>query len=282
MKKLMFFLAFILICSMGYSFWHFENKCIQVTVNEIFNSKIPKEFNGFTIVQVSDLHNTNFGHNQSELIDKVKSQNPDVIVVTGDLIYKRSQDVKNSLSFINQAVDIAPVYFVTGNHEAQIDEYDLDELYKNLINAGVFILDNQSVKLSCNNSHINLFGINDADMYYDGYHYDDEIINNLLSDIKVDNTEFNILLAHKPEFIDIYAKYKYDLVFSGHAHGGQIRLPFLGGIWAPDQGFFPKYTQGQYVFEDTTMIVSRGLGKSIIPTRIFNRPEIVVCKLNNK
>lgn len=281
MKRIVFFLIFILVYFIVFIFWYFENRCIKVSEIEISNNKISSEFDGYTIVQVSDLHNTSFGCNQSDLINKIKNQNPDIIVITGDLIHKRSDGVKYCLNFINQAVYIAPVYFVTGNHEERIDQYDPSGLYKMLINAGVIILNNKGVILNSRSSHINLFGINDPGIYYDDYRGDREIVNNILSNIKVNRSEFNILLSHRPEFIDIYSRYGYDLVFSGHAHGGQIRIPFLGGIWAPGQGFFPKYTQGKYAFENTTMVVSRGLGKSIVPTRIFNRPEIIVCKLKS-
>lgn len=292
LKRSSIFLLFI-----TWFFWsivYIGNHHIHKTVFEIRNSKIPEEFNGYTIVQVSDLHNTKFGKNQARLIKRIKQSNPNVIVITGDLIYKRSKNMEKEISdvtdFVNNIVKIAPVYFVTGNHEIQTGGKYLNKIRENLTKAGATLLNETFVKLNFKDKYINLAGINDLEIYYDYYvnehmkngkdleGIEEEIINNLLAKIKLNDSEFNVLLTHQPQFIEIYAKYKYDLVFAGHAHGGQIRMPFIGPLIAPGQGLFPKYTSGLHICENTKMIISRGLGKSKIP-RFLSEPELIICKL---
>lgn len=292
--KLIKYLLFILFIAFNISILtiiHISNNCIQNTTINIQNKKIPEEFNGYTIVQISDLHNTEFGKNQSKLIKKIKKENPNAIVITGDLIDKRSQNMENDINkiteFTKQINSIAPTYYVIGNHEAQIPKYQRNKLLEKLSYSGVIVLANKSIKLTYGKSQINLIGINDVDIYYKKTEdctneKDMEILENILSKIKIDEKEFNILISHRPQFLDLYSKYKYDLVFTGHAHGGQIRLPFIGGLIAPEQGVFPKYTDGVHTKENTSMIISRGIGKSKFPFRFLNRPELIVCKLHNK
>lgn len=248
---------------------HLGNNVIDTTVLEISSKKLPHSFDGYTIVHISDLHNKNFGHNQNRLINKIKKQSPNIIVITGDLVYKRSDDISNSVEFINEVVKIAPVYFVTGNHENSFKNFDY--IKEVLNNSGVVILQNESIKLYFQDDFITLHGINDCKKR--------KVVSNTLSKMNICKNNYNILLSHRPELIDIYSSYEYDLVFSGHAHGGQIRIPFIGALFSPEQGLFPKYTSGKHQLKNTTEVISRGLGKSIIPIRIFNNPEIVVCKL---
>lgn len=291
----------IMLLFVVWLFWaviYIGNHHICSTVFEIKSSKIPEEFNGYTIVQISDLHNTKFGKNQARLIKRIEQNKPNIIVITGDLVYKRSENIEKEISdvteFINNIVKIAPVYFVTGNHDIQVGKKYASKIKENLANAGVTLLEENSVKLNFKGKHINLAGINDLEMYLKDYNdeyiksekgmkeIDEEIVNDCLAKIKLDDSEFNVLLSHKPQFVEIYAKYKYDLVFAGHAHGGQIRLPFIGPLVAPGQGLFPKYASGLHTCENTKIIISRGLGKSKIPFRFLNDPELVVCKLYNE
>ncbi|WP_312645313.1 metallophosphoesterase [Hydrogenoanaerobacterium sp.] len=214
----------------------------------------------------------------SKDLDKVKNASPDIIVVTGDLIDRRKYDLATATTFIFGAVKIAPVYYVSGNHEAWSDKYR--EIQKSLMDAGVQVLDNSAVKLSSGGGSIELLGVKDPDFltfdYMDGTNTE-ELSEQLR---KWDaNDGFKILLSHRPELFDLYCESNIDLIFTGHAHGGQFRIPFLGGLVAPDQGLFPKYTSGYYTKNASTMFVSRGLGNSVIPIRIFNRPEIVVVTL---
>jgi len=247
---------------------------IVVTKIQYTNSKIPSEFNGYKILQISDLHNKEFGKNQSKLVEKVKECNPDIIVITGDLIDRKITDLDNAMEFIEAIVDDIPIYYVCGNHEAYTLEYG--KIKEKLIMANVIVLDNESVKLSKDGKTINLIGLIDPNFYTK----DDKIkkINNELERLSNDEY-FQILLAHRPEFMNIYKRYDIDIALTGHTHGGQIRLPFIGGIVAPNQGFFPTYIDGEYVEGNTTMIVSRGLGNTGVPIRIFNRPEIILLEL---
>ena len=172
-----------------------------------------------------------------------------------------------------------------GELEAFVGDISIKEnykiLYEKLSLFGVNIINNECIKLFLGKDSICICGIDDPCFVNERGLSKKEVIENNLSKIKIDIAEFNILLSHRPEMIKVYASYGYDLVFTGHAHGGQFRIPFIGGIFAPNQVFFPKYTSGKHVVSHTVEIISRGLGPSIIPIRIFNRPEIVVCKLKS-
>lgn len=262
-------------------FW--QNNSIVTTNINYKNMKVPIHFNGYKIVQISDLHNKEFGDNQSKLIAATKKAQPDCIVITGDLIDSSKTNIDIAMEYIQEAVKIAPVYFVSGNHEKWSGSYLV--LTNRLEQAGVINLDDNYTILEKGGESIRLLGMQDpafipADYMEDtrGNRFDEK----LTSISKSMSTEFKILLSHRPEKMDTYVNHQIELVFSGHAHGGQFRLPFVGGIIAPDQGFFPRYTSGLYVEDQTTMIVSRGLGNSIIPIRLFNRPELVVVTLNRQ
>lgn len=263
-----------------YLFW--QNNSIMVTQTTVNNAKIPASFNGYRIVHLSDLHNKRFGAAQSGLLSKIKEANPDIIVVTGDLIDRRRTNIGIAMEFINGAVAIAPVYYVPGNHEAWSGVYP--ELAALLENAGAIVLDNRKTTLAKEGEFITLYGAMDrkfrhAETAEESIAMFEETLRAL---VDPGDTNYRILLSHRPELLDIYADKGMDLVFSGHAHGGQIRLPVIGAILVPDQEFPPKYTDGVYEKEQTTMVVSRGLGSSIIPIRTFNRPEVVVVTLKTR
>jgi len=258
---------------------HYENTALQVSNYNIVNNKIPNEFNGYKIVQISDFHNTKSKTLTNDLVAEIKSQQPNIIVITGDLIDMNRTDIPIAISFIKEINTIAPIYYVSGNHEATITNY-LDFENKLMENA-VVILDNKVEKLTIGTSEINLIGVADPKMAYVDYSSDSAIVKAELNNIKYDNNEYSILLSHRPELFNIYVEKEIDLVLSGHAHGGQIRVPFIGGLIAPNQGLFPKYTSGLFERDKTTMIVSRGLGNSILPYRINNRPNLVCITLRN-
>lgn len=273
------YLVLVIIIIMVYCIW--QNNHIVISSYVYENNRIPNEFNGFKILHISDLHNKLFGKNQEYILNKISSILPDIIVVTGDLIDRRRYDLDTALLFIKGAVEIAPVYYVTGNHEAWSGKYE--NIYESLINRGVTILDDDKIELVEFNSKMELLGLSDPAFLTSGYMdgINTSILERNLSQL-ADDRVFQILLSHRPELIDIYVNNNIEMIFSGHAHGGQIRIPGLGGIVAPNQGFFPKYTSGFHTINKSTMYVSRGLGNSIVPIRIFNRPEIVVVTLLNK
>lgn len=251
------------------------NMNIETTTIKIENDKIPAEFDGVKIAHVSDLHNHQWG---DKLIEKIEIENPDIIAITGDLVDSRKTNFDIAFQFIQDASEIAPIYYVTGNHESRLADYAL--LKERLENASVNMMDDYSVFIEKENKKIQISGIQDPDfvepMARGGIQ--GEIVRTKLNET-VDKNYFNIVLSHRPEHFEQYVRVGADLVLTGHAHGGQVRIPFLGGLVAPNQGLLPNYTNGVYEEEDTAMIVSRGLGNSIIPVRINNRPELVVIQL---
>lgn len=183
-----------------------------------------------------------------------------------------------ALEFARQAIEIAPVYYVSGNHEARVSEYE--DLKIGLTEAGVVVLENQKIELSREGERITLIGLDDPSFREDYLFGDDEdVVSAFLDELYAESDGYTILLSHRPELFDTYVDAEVDLVFSGHAHGGQFRLPFVGGLVAPNQGFFPEYDAGLYTEGTTNMLASRGIGNGIIPIRINSRPEIVVAEL---
>lgn len=275
MKKFLIIAIILIIVGAVYLYW--GNNSLTVGRHTLSPANLPESFSGFRIVQVSDLHNKDF---KGRLIRKISSLNPDIIVITGDIIDSRHTDTDIALKFAENAVNIAPVYYVTGNHESRLKDI-YPEFRESLENLGVTVLDCRSVTLEKNGDEIVLAGMNDL-TFYGSSTLDEntivfkEMLNNLGRE-KGDRT--GILLSHRPEIFDTYVESGFDIVLTGHAHGGQIRLPFVGGILTPNQGFFPEYDAGLYQKENTSMIISRGLGNSLFPFRINNRPEIIVCEL---
>jgi len=275
-KRSILLIATLVGCSI---FLYLQNNLISITEVKITSSKIPSSFKGYKILQISDLHNKKFGDNQDVLIQKIKSIDPDIIAITGDLIDSKSCDAEVSMQLIREIVKKYPVYFVTGNHEQWSGKYN--NLEKELKKYDVNVLRNEHVGIRKGEQEINLLGIDDPE-FVTGNRDEGNIIIDEIKKAKIEMQpdKYNVLLSHRPEFIKEYTNERLDLVLSGHAHGGQVRLPFIGGLVAPNQGVLPKYTAGLYVEQNTSMVVSRGLGNSIIPQRILNRPEIVVVQLN--
>ncbi|HFJ9285946.1 TPA: metallophosphoesterase [Bacillus toyonensis] len=280
MKKKINRIVMIICILVGFTiFLYLQNNLISITEVKITSSKIPSSFKGYKILQISDLHNKQFGDNQDVLIQKIKSIDPDIIAITGDLIDSKSYDVEVSMQLIREMVKKYPVYFVTGNHEQGSGKYN--SLEKELKKYDVNILRNEHVGIRKGEQEINLLGIDDPE-FVTGNRDEGNIIIDEIKKAKIEMQpdRYNVLLSHRPEFIKEYTNERLALVLSGHAHGGRVRLPFIGGLVAPNQGVLPKYTAGLYVEQNTSMVVSRGLGNSIIPQRILNRPEIVVVQLN--
>ena len=262
MKKWLVFIVLIAV------FLYASNKWIQTTEIVITYKDIPSAFNGLKIVQISDLHDATFGDNQERLVKKVKDANPNLIFITGDLIDSNRYDLDNSLEVVEQIISIAPVYYVTGNHE--IATNDIEHIKSALTDLGVTVLTNEVRIIEKDGERIRIIGIEDP--------LNGTSVANALS--KIERTDdFTLVLSHRPESFQDYVENELDLVFSGHAHGGQFRIPGLGGLVAPGQGLFPKYTAGVHEEKNTKMVISRGLGNSVIPVRIFNTPEIIVVAL---
>jgi predicted MPP superfamily phosphohydrolase len=266
--------AVILILAVVILWLLWGNTALEVNTYKLSSDRIPMEFDGFRIAQISDFHNTEFGEGNRKFLELLSDARPDIIVITGDLVDSRRTDVEVSLNLARELTKIAPVYYVSGNHEARIGEYQ--RLQSGLTDAGVTVLKDQVITLDRNGAYIQLAGIDDPAFRWGD---DAESTARVLAEILPENSLYTIVLSHRPELFETYVDSEVDLVFSGHAHGGQFRLPFVGGLFAPKQGFFPEYDAGVYEKDNTAMIVSRGIGNSIIPLRFNNRPEIVLAEL---
>ena len=255
------------------------NTALTMNNIKISSSRIPAAFSGFRIAQVSDLHNAEFGKGNKKLLELLLESKPDIIVITGDLVDAGHTDIDVALDFAKGAVSVAPVYYVTGNHEASLSLYN--ELKTGLETIGVVVLEDEKIQLKRDKEVITLIGLSDPNftLKSDIFGEASAMVSTKLNSLTDDESIYIILLSHRPELFESYAHCNIDLVLSGHAHGGQFRLPFIGGLIAPDQGIFPKYDAGLFTNGSTNMIVSRGLGNSIIPIRFNNRPEIIITEL---
>lgn len=262
-------------------FFAFENNDIVVSKLTYFSEELPKAFDGFVIAQISDLHNKRFGAKQKRILQKLKDANPDLIVVTGDVLDHRRYDFAPVMELMLGAKELAPVIYVPGNHEESSGRYL--EIKEAFLRAGVTVLNDASYTLSRGDDTVTVLGVLDpAFSKRRQTHKTDASDMRRFLNTQYEEDDFTILLSHRAELVKLYSEVGVDLVFAGHAHGGQIRLPFIGGLYAPGQGVFPKYTSGRHDAGDTTMYVSRGLGNSVFPLRIFNRPELVVVTLKVK
>lgn len=270
-KKLLICAALVLLVLILWTLW--GNTAL--TVSRI-SMRGPSDMEGLCIAHISDLHNAEFGEGNAELLKLLAETEPDFIAVTGDLVDSRHTDMDIALEFMRGAVKTAPAYYVSGNHEARLSEYG--ELRDGLEAAGVTVLEDRAVSPK-GYARVNIIGLADPDFALSGDIFGEApaMAGAKISGL-VDPHCYNILLSHRPELFDTYAACSIDLALTGHAHGGQFRLPFLGGLIAPNQGLFPKYDSGLYTEGGSNMVVSRGLGNSIIPLRFNNRPEIVVIE----
>ena len=288
MYKIIF--IFIGIFILMYLYIKYNVNTLEVTKYVVENKKVPKEFDGYNIVQISDLHSKLFGENNKKLIQKIKSLNPDIVVVTGDLIDGENNNYNVALDFMKEISKLYRVYYIIGNHEQKslIKKYkDEYKDYFNKLHQIDFVnLDNNKVEIVKGDSNINLYGLTVPYSCYK-YLFDNQettsIDINFLEEKlgKVDREQFNILLAHTPFYFDEYEKWGADLTLCGHVHGGIVRLPLVGGLLSPDRKFFPKYDLGEYIKNKSTMIVSKGLGGSKVLIRVNCKPEILNIKLKN-
>ena len=273
---------------------HHENTAVGTTKFFLSDKNLPKAFQGFTIAQISDLHNTRLGKGQRILMKQLEDSKPDLIVITGDFLEsRRTQNLKIAVDTLRQIIKLAPVYYVIGNHEARIpDAYQ--QLENHMKAIGVGVLHSQSIFLEQNGQKIQIIGMDDP-AFYPSFHPSDIRLgknsgghkhqkeNAMLCELKrlTKQNSYTILLSHRPDLFDGYCKAGVNLAFCGHAHGGQFRVPGFGGVYAPNQGIHPAYTEGCFIRNKTAMIVSRGLGNSLFPFRVNNPPELVVATLTH-
>lgn len=319
---LVFFIAFIVLAV----YMHINSNSLEVSEYTYTNKKIPKGFDNKKILHISDLHSKNFGVDNILLKELIKSQSPDVVFFTGDVVDGDGDDYKNALDMMNFLSSNFKTYYIEGNHEQKSllkkhrDKYI--DYFKKLDETGIVYLDNSSVILNKNFDIVyNKIGdnisrdktsdtggythkkgdtefLNERDVIrlygftapFSSYKYffsnrettdiNCDYINEKLG--KVDREYFSILLAHNALDFIAYSNWGADMIFSGHVHGGLIRLPFLGGILSPDRSFFPRYSYGRYDRGKSTMYVSKGLGGSKVGVRFRCKPEISIINIKSK
>lgn len=275
-------LSLLLAALLGMIFWIvWGNTALEISTYIVRSEHISEAFEGYRIVHISDLHNAQMGKDNRKLLEMIKEAKPDMIAITGDLIDSRNTNIDVALQFAEKAMEIAPCYYVTGNHESRIPEYD--RLKKGLIQLGVVVLENATAEIWRDQRKLVVMGIDDPGFLPEEWREDSaSITQKQLEDLMEDKDSFTVLLSHRPEMFEIYVKSNVDLALSGHVHGGQFRLPIVGGVVSPNRELFPKYDAGMFVKKETIMVVSRGIGNSIIPFRINNRPEVVLIELTGK
>lgn len=263
-------LAALLLLGIGANAW--MNRRVWTTEYEVRSPELPAAFDGFVIAQVSDYHNAERGPENADLFKALRDAQPDLICVTGDLIDSRRTDPEAALRFIRQALEIAPVYYVPGNHESRLA--DFPEIQRALEETGARVLRNEAVEIQKDGESIALMGLDDPAFFEDAGGAQE-----MLAEMIQGQEGYCVLLSHRPELLDAYAACGVDLALCGHAHGGQIRLPLLGGVLSPGLGLFSPLTEGMHTRGGTAMVVSRGLGNSLFPLRVNNPPELVVVRL---
>ena len=253
------------------------NITVGTTQYTVASSRLPAAFDHYRMVVVSDFHNAEYGDHNRQLIRQIAAEQPDSIVFTGDLLDSRHPNLAIVEDLIRELTAVAPCYYVTGNHEARLGA-QFQELEQLLLAHSVVVLHDEAVPLTRNGDTIQLVGLDDPDFTDRNASIQQSMLETKLRNLNL-TTDYRILLSHRPEYFDAYVAAEIDLALCGHAHGGQFRLPLVGGLVAPNQGFFPKYDAGVYTEQGTTMIVSRGVGNSILPVRFNNRPELVSVEL---
>ena len=270
--------ALLILLAVGWCFLQWQLWGIQVTVTQVGVHGLPDGFEGLRIVQISDLHGHEYGQDSEALLALVAQQAPEFIVVTGDLIDQESH-LAMVPALARGLAAIAPTYYVTGNHEWAVG--GVPRLKGILTECGVTVLSNQYVTLERNGDSLVLAGVDDPNGYAD-----QKTPEELYGEIQREAGDLcTILLAHRNDRFDQYAAAGYDLVISGHAHGGIVRLPFTDGLLGTDRKLFPTWTAGGYTLGDSTLFVSRGLGNNTVPIhgfRLFNRPDLAVLELTGE
>lgn len=262
----------LLVMIAGFVAWMaYTNLCIGFTRYELGYAALPEAFDGFMIAQISDWHNADFGGAQDAAIERLRREQPDIIALTGDLVDANHTDIDAALTFVERIIDIAPCCYITGNHEGWLSDHDYAAMERDLKQLGVTVLRDEAVAFRRDSAEIALVGLDDPGF---GAHLSAKQIDSLSPE-----GVFTVLLSHRPEYFDAYVRSGAELILSGHVHGGQFRLPFVGGVIGPYYTFFPPYDAGLFRDGDSVMVVSRGLGNSVVPVRFNNQPEIVLVQL---
>ena len=282
MKKKIIIIVFLIIFVLMLIELYIDANWIQTTSFEVFSKKIPSSFDGYKILQLSDLHSKEFGNDNKNLLKEINDANPDIIVLTGDFVTANETDFTVFFELVDKISPKYEVYYITGNHEQALSGSSRKEIFGYLKEKGVRFLSNESVSIQKDDETIDLYGLCYESAYYSerrGNIYTKEMMNKSLGEANL--TKFNVLLTHSPTNFEVYKSWGADLTLSGHVHGGMIRVPFIGAIFSPDEGLMPKYSAGRYQLEDSVLVVSRGLGRGSRGFRLFNRPNLVEITLKS-
>lgn len=269
-------LILLLLAAGGWLLW--DNRRLDVSTYEVVLGELPAAADGLRIAQLSDLHAARFGTFQDRVVAATAAAQPDLIALTGDLIDYRTTELDGVLAMAERLQSIAPTYFVLGNHEA--DSPLAQELSAGLEARGVMVLRDEAVDVQIAGGELTVAGIDDPRVRAAaGEGRQDPA--GVLAGLDLPRDGATVLLAHRPEQLGSYTGTGADLVLSGHAHGGQVRIPGVGGLYAPHQGLFPALSEGVHELEGTTMVISRGLGNSIAGVRVNNPRELVIVELRS-
>lgn len=282
MKKKIIIIVFLIIFVLMLIELYIDANWIQTTTFEVSSDKIPVSFDGYKILQLSDLHSKEFGNDNKNLLKEINDANPDIIVLTGDFVTANETDFTVFFELVDKISPKYEVYYITGNHEQALSGSSRKEIFGYLKEKGVRFLSNESVSIQKDDETIDLYGLCYESAYYSerrGNIYTKEMMTKSLGEANL--TKFNVLLTHSPTNFEVYKSWGADLTLSGHVHGGMIRVPFIGAIFSPDEGLMPKYSAGRYQLEDSVLVVSRGLGRGSRGFRLFNRPNLVEITLKS-
>lgn len=243
---------------------------IDVTFYQVVSDKVS---DNIRIVVLADLHLKEFGENNSELVEKVGNLNPDIIACVGDMNMTDNEDYSIVITLCEQLVEIAPTYYCLGNNEYEAMLFNGSKIDEDVAATGVHVLDDESEIVTVNDTKLNIGGLSQGPDQFERYGHD-------FFDKYIEEDYFKLLLVHYPdEFQGVLEDYPIDLALCGHAHGGLVRLPFIGGLYSTGEGIFPELTEGYHTIGNSNIIISRGLGKSSIWPRLNNPPELVVVDL---
>ena len=254
---------------------------LNITKYNICSDKFSCKFDKLRIAVLSDLHDTVHGEDNARLFELVCNEKPDIVIIAGDLVTARNgRDYSPALTLLKRLAENWPVYYGFGNHEQKLKEESADYIQKIKMMQGVTLLDNESIDIK--DYGIRVTGLSLSKRFYKKGKKILPKLDDIKKVIGEKSDMYNVLIAHNPVFFETYAEWGAELIFSGHLHGGIVRLPFVGGVLSPQVRFFPKYDKGMFKWGESTMIVSAGLGKHTIPVRLWNPAELLIIDLKNK
>lgn len=274
MKKIRRLLALLALFALAAGFVYWQNFTLQVEPVELFFESLPPQFDGLRVAELSDLHGRSFGKNNVRLLRTLQKARPDMICICGDLFDEKT-DLTMLEPLLTGLTDIAPVYYVTGNHEWQVK--NLREILQKMRAWGVTVLENEGRVLSRGGAEMVVAGVHDPCGPYD-MKTPAALVRELRS---AQGNDFILMLSHRNDELAMWRQLGVQLVLSGHCHGGVVRLPFVGGVFGTRRELFPEYDAGVYRQDGTTLFVSRGLGYTNVHFRLFNRPHVPIMILRS-